>query len=245
MHTKIQQSLDQTRIIELRSTHRRSKTRSKPLQRKQRHEAEFGTKSYSDGLQRAFNVAKSHVFFNPDMTYFVTLTYGANVQDLDKVLLDMKVWLTDSRRRRRESGANVDEPKYIWVAEYQKRGAIHVHMVCNRFFPVHVNQNGYESISNWPHGFTSVLSIRDFDSNFRPYLYLFKYMKKAQRIGRSFVHTSKNLTNYRQLTHEHIMHNLYDTILTERTETTVNGRKLKFFRDYKIHRDTMQVPIKD
>lgn len=82
--------------------------------------------------------------------------------------------------------------KYLYVFERQKRGAIHVHMICNEVFEYQVNKNGYRELKNWPHGFTSVLTVKDFDNNFKPYLYLFKYMRKAERIGKSFIHTSRN-----------------------------------------------------
>jgi len=116
-------------------------------------------------------------------------------------------------------------------------------MISNKFFPLHVNKNGYDSITNWTHGFTSVLSINDFDQNFRPYLYLFKYMRKSQRIGKSFIHTSKNLRNYETLTSEHIPFDTYTAIHQEQTETVLNGRKLKFYRDYMKLSDTMQSQI--
>lgn len=82
-------------------------------------------------------------------------------------------------------------PKYIFVLEYQKRGSIHVHMISNNYFTTEINKNGYRSLKYWNHGYTSVLTIDDFDKDFKPYLYLFKYMKKAERIGRSFIHTSR------------------------------------------------------
>lgn len=81
--------------------------------------------------------------------------------------------------------------KYIYVFERQKRGAIHIHMMCNEAFEYRINKNGHRELVNWSHGFTSVLTINDLDNNFKPYLYLFKYMGKAQRVGKSFIHTSR------------------------------------------------------
>lgn len=93
----------------------------------------------------------------------------------------------------KESQTSETNPlKYIYVMELQKRGAIHVHMIANEALKYEVNKNGYLSVAGWSHGFSSVFTIKDFDSNFRPYLYLFKYMAKAQRVGRSFIHVSKN-----------------------------------------------------
>lgn len=80
--------------------------------------------------------------------------------------------------------------KYIYVFERQKRGAIHVHMICNDLFD-YETINGHVNVKYWPHGFSEVLTIKDFDKDFKPYLYLFKYMHKAQRIGKSFVHVSR------------------------------------------------------
>lgn len=109
--------------------------------------------------------------------------------------------LSDSREREveRGQGAKLWKPfKYIYVLEYQKRGSIHVHMVCNDALRTHINKNGHLELTDWTHGkntrkgFSSLLTIKDFDNNFKPYLYLFKYMSKAQRIGSIFIHTSKN-----------------------------------------------------
>lgn len=93
-------------------------------------------------------------------------------------------------------------PKYIFILEKQKRGAIHVHMICNGFFDFEINENGYKQLKDWKHGFTSVLEIKDFDKNFKPFLYLFKYMRKSQRVGRSFVHSSRNLDNYKHVDYD-------------------------------------------
>lgn len=237
MHITIEAS--PTRAILLRSHHFRSSLRSKRQDLdKPRSEASFGSKSYKDGLQRAFNNAKKQIFFNPDMDQFITLTYADNMQDLDKALHDIKIFIKKERRRlsitRRLPTAGVvgqPEPKYIFIFEYQKRGAIHVHMIANKFFKTYTNQNGYNSLSNWKHGFSSVLTIRDFDSNFKPYLYLFKYMRKSQRIGKSFVHSSRNLNNFDSTTAS-IDYSKWSELIRERTCTVVNGRNLTFYRHY-------------
>lgn len=188
MFTKTISSSDGTRAFMLSSHHVRSKTRSKRLQHPERSQAVHNTKSYADGLQRAFNRVKKQVFFNPDMKYFVTLTYKGKNHTIEDVMSDMKIFL---KNQKRKTGENL---KYVWVAEYQKRGSIHVHMITNAKFKTHTNKNGYQSLTDWTHGFTSVLEIEDFDDNFRPYLYLFKYMRKAERIGKSFVHSSRNIS---------------------------------------------------
>jgi len=89
-----------------------------------------------------------------------------------------------------ESLANNDI-KYIFVLERQKRGSIHVHMISSPGFITTLNKNNYLSIKYWKHGFSTVATLADFDTNFKPYLYLFKYMYKSERIGKSFIHTSR------------------------------------------------------
>ena len=81
--------------------------------------------------------------------------------------------------------------KYIYIMEYQERGSIHVHMIANECFTYDINEYGHPELKYWAKGFSNIRTIKDFDFNFKPYLYLFKYMYKAERIGKSFVHTSR------------------------------------------------------
>jgi len=231
MHTSVLLSHDGNRAIMLRSKHQRNSSRSKALQLVKRSEAQFGTKSYRDALQRAFNKAKEQIYFNPDMTNFITLTYAKADNTIDEVLHDVKMLIKTESRRSRDSGTRLP-PKYIFIMEYQERGSIHVHMIANQSFTLQVNDNGYNELVYWQKGFSSVLQIKDFDHNFRPYLYLFKYMKKSQRIGKSFVHSSRNLTNYRKLTTEAIFIPQWNTINQEYTETQVETTTFKYYKNY-------------
>lgn len=219
----------------LRSLHNRAK-RAVDKQRLQqkRSEAQYGTKAYRDALQRAFNKAKEQIYFNPDMQYFVTLTYRGIERDLNDVMQDVKVWLKHERRYTDE------DIKYLWVAEYQERGSIHIHMITNAPFKMRKNKNNYDEIEYWAekHGFTSVLHINDLDNNFKPYLYLFKYMRKAQRIGKSFVHTSRNLGNYFQAEEHHLNLLQWNTINQEYTSTYINNtQKLVYIRNFLCYDD--------
>jgi len=221
------------KAILISSHHYRSKPRPK-REYKPRTEAQYNTKSYNDGLQRAFNKAKLQIYFNPDMKYFVTLTYRGTNHTPEKVLNDVKVLIKRESRQSRspdgQSGAKT--AKYIYIMEYQKRGSIHVHMITNDFLSLQVNANGYRSLKFWPHGFTSVLTINDFDENFRPYLYLFKYMRKAQRIGKSFIHASRNLNNFYEVKGENLDVNDWDTKTQERTEAHILDLHLFVYKYY-------------
>lgn len=143
---------------------------------------------------RAFAVAKTKIYFNKDLQQLVTLTYKENMQDYEKLKQDVKIFLNREKRAGHQ-------PKYIWVVEKQKRGALHVHMITNEFVTTRKNRNKYHEAVNWPHGFSSVLDIKGADINFKPYLYLFKYMKKSVKIGGRYIHSSRNTKNYQELTH--------------------------------------------
>lgn len=191
-----------------------------------RAESEYNTKSYRDGLQRAFNNAKQKIFFNPDMIYFATLTYKGVDHTPEDVLRDLKLFF----KKQRSLGYN---PKYIAVMEYQKRGSIHVHLVLNKELRIEKNLNGYFHLPDWRKGFSSVLSIGDFDENFRPYLYLFKYMKKSRRIGKSFLYSSRNLANSVKLPVEFFDIKLFEEVAVEKTSVRlVDGRTIHYSRHY-------------
>jgi len=221
--------------ILIASHHNRFKPRSPRDLNKPRSQATFNTKSYNDGLQRAFNKAKLQVYFNPDMDNFITLTYRGIDHTPEDVIHDIKMLIKRETRQNDRSfpaGSGQKTLKYIWIMEYQERGSIHVHMIANNSFSLQVNKNGYNELKYWSKGFSSVLHITDFDNNFRPYLYLFKYMRKAQRIGKSFVHSSRNLNNFFEITDEKLDINFWDTKNQERTETHINDLHLYFYKYY-------------
>jgi len=246
MHTSVLISGDLNRAIMLRSHHPRNKPRSKAVQSVPRQEAQYGTKQYKDALQRAFNKAKEQIYFNPDMTNFITLTYARADQSIEDVMHDIKMLIKkETRQSSRPDGQSGSKTiKYIYIMEYQKRGSIHVHMIANSSFTLQVNSNGYNELTHWPHGFSSVLTIKDFDGNFRPYLYLFKYMKKSQRIGKSFVHSSKNLNNYTKLETSEINLLQWRTIAQERTEATIQNTNFVYYKNYLQFDDTMMSQTK-
>lgn len=242
MFTSVLLSDDNSRAIMLRSHHRRNIPREKLSTPSKRHQSVYGTKSYRDAVQRAFNKAKQQIYFNPDMQKFITLTYRQEDNTPEQVMNDIKTLIKRESREQERSfpaGSGRKTPKYIYIMEYQERGSIHVHMIANDFFTLQVNSNGYDELVFWPHGYTSVLHINDFDNNFKPHLYLFKYMRKAQRIGKSFVHSSKNLSNYTQLTEEEFDFISYNTVNMEYTQTEVEKTTFKYYRNYLQLDDTI------
>lgn len=191
--------------------------------------SKVGSESYKRSLRRAFNRAKLLAFFNPDLTQFITLTYKNNIQDPQIVLEHVKQMINTHNKNPKTKPL-----KYIYVLELQKRGAIHIHMVANEVLELQKNRNNYWSVKAWKHGYSSVLTIRDFDNNFRPYLYLFKYMHKAQRVGKSFIHTSRNFDKITDIDYgrniEKIMEG--EILLTESTTFTINEKTQHITKDY-------------
>jgi len=61
----------------------------------------YGTKQYNDSLQRSFNRAKQQIFFNPDMIYFVTLTYQSTDHTPTQVLHNLKTTLHNLRKKNK------------------------------------------------------------------------------------------------------------------------------------------------
>jgi hypothetical protein len=137
--------------------------------------------SYQRSLRRAFSNAKMLAFFNPDLTNFITLTYANLQTDIIQCQQHIKDLIKNY----------YPGLKYIYVFELQDRGAIHVHMITDNKINT-TKIKFHNSLIGWKHGFSDVRTISDFDSNFKPYIYLFKYMNKTQRVGKSFIHRSRN-----------------------------------------------------
>jgi hypothetical protein len=139
------------------------------------------------------------------------------MQNIEQLLEDVK-YLIKKQTRQNDASTHLIEPKYIFVVEKQTRGALHVHMISNNFLTTHENKNNYQSVTNWDKGYSSILDIKGTDDNFRPYLYLFKYMKKSQRIGKSFVHSSKNLNNFVKLSDFNFNKAVHELSFTQRSQ---------------------------
>lgn len=152
---------------------------------------------------------KQHIY---EWKSFWTFTFAENITDIDEANKKFSYW-KDSfiRYARKKYGANF-EFKYLGVPEFQKRGAVHYHILTNldpKLYPdlmVHqktvIDNKGIAKymydIRNWKHGFTSVF---DFDlcvdlDRFNPVLYMMKYLFKDidnRLFGRNKVLKSNNL----------------------------------------------------
>lgn len=106
---------------------------------------------------------------------FITLTFKENVQDIDFADSEFKKFI-----KRFKYKFGIDQLKYIAVREFQKRGAIHYHMICDwqADFPTEEEIRHHERILGqevWKHGFVDIKQIDHVDN---VGAYIIKYMTK-------------------------------------------------------------------
>jgi len=117
----------------------------------------------------------------PDIPYFVTLTY-VGVNDWSPEHLTRA---TDAFRRHCERYGVPS--RYIWVAELQKRGAVHYHLVAwlPRGVPMpkwdqsHIAPSGRTVSAFWNHGMTNTQKVKNSATG-----YLMKYLQKCHEFLR-------------------------------------------------------------
>lgn len=100
---------------------------------------------------------------------FVTLTYRDNMCSVEEGKKDFKKFIMRWNYKRKKD--NLDSLKYVYVVEFQKRGAVHFHCI---FFEVDFIENK-ELNSLWSHGFVKVNKIDKVDNVGS---YVVKYMEK-------------------------------------------------------------------
>lgn len=113
------------------------------------------------------------------MPKFWTLTFADNIQDVKQANKEF----TDFNKRLSYYLYKVNKNvlKYICIPEFQKRGAIHFHVLY--FNLPYINQNEFSKI--WDNGFVFVESVKDVNriENFAKYVC--KYISKENSKGES------------------------------------------------------------
>ena len=156
--------------------------------------------SPEENLARARRRAKiqafDYVLANPDLEWFVTLTYDPSKvnsrSDYDEVYHKLKIFLGNRVAR--------NDLKYVCVPEYHKDGEnIHWHMICNGrglgLVPSgHKTKRGEDiwNVGAWSWGFSTAIHIGDTKTDRdKVAKYIYKYMGKqnGQIIGgRYYLH---------------------------------------------------------
>jgi hypothetical protein len=117
----------------------------------------------------------------PDVAYFVTLTY-VGVNDWSAEHLTRA---TDAYRRHCKRFSV--PARYLWVAELQKRGAVHYHLVAwlprgvsmPKWDKSHTAPSGREVSAFWSHGMTNTQKVKSSAT-----AYLMKYLSKCSEFFR-------------------------------------------------------------
>lgn len=86
-------------------------------------------KNRRETLNKARNNIIRLVNCNPDLTTFISLTYKENMQDITFSKKHLNKLFKELQR-------DFEEFKYLYVLEYQQRGAIHYHLLCN--MPIYI-----------------------------------------------------------------------------------------------------------
>lgn len=101
----------------------------------------------SKGSRGRFIRTVNRLLFEPDDALFVTLTYHNNQDDARAAKRDLRTLIKRLHRRHPDAG-------FVWVAERQKRGAIHFHILV-----IHAEGMTGEEVSKAWHDVTDSWSV--------------------------------------------------------------------------------------
>lgn len=145
-----------------------------------------------------------------DMKKFITLTFAENITDIKVANREFKIFI--QRLNYYLIKNNHSKLKYIAVIEFQKRGAIHYHFLCNA--PYIENKTLNEL---WKNGFVKINKIDKIDN---VGAYVTKYMSKdladTRLQGKKCYLTSKHLEKPIETTNENIINELLPLIEIKR-----------------------------
>ena len=138
-------------------------------------------------LQRARSRVRRLACANPQLNKFFTLTFADNVTDLKYANNQFCCFI--KRLNRYLTKMHKDKVQYIAVVEFQERGAVHYHLLCNLPY---IYANKLQEI--WQNGFVKINKIDDVDN---VGAYVTKYMSKDNEderlVGNRCYFTSQGL----------------------------------------------------
>lgn len=153
-----------------------------------------------DSLSRSRNLVIDYACENEAIwKSFITLTFKNNVTD---VSLANKTFANWRRQMTRFCKQNGFEFSYLCVPEFQKRGAVHYHMLTNLevnsiYLPLQEDKENMYDVRYWRQGWSSAFDIiHDTDDKFNVALYITKYLYKDldnRLLGYTRVLKSNNL----------------------------------------------------
>lgn len=148
-----------------------------------------------DSLFRSKKILMDYAYENERyFISFVTLTFSENISIIENANNDFRKFVTSMRR-------TFSDFKYLGVPEFQKRGAVHYHLLTNltpgsELCPLQEGQKDKYDVKYWNYGFSSVFDLKSTDEKFNIALYITKYLTKdfdSRLFGRTKVLKSNNL----------------------------------------------------
>ena len=185
-------------------------------------------------LRRTINANFNEWGENPK---FITLTYADNEQDIKKCNLDFRLFI---RRLGYKSGIKI---KYSCVIEFQKRGAIHYHVIIYNL-PYTSNKSLREV---WGHGFVKINNIDNVDN---VGAYVTKYMSKdnddKRLIGQKCYFNSRELIKPTEITEKETVQRFLTSLDCSNKKpcyenTFANEFNTTLYKQYNYNKDLLKV----
>lgn len=150
-----------------------------------------------DSLNRTRNEIRRLINSNPDFSKFYTLTFAENITDVKIANKHFSKFIMRMEYRYKKF-------KYIAIIEFQKRGAVHYHFLCNLPF---IDWTEIEEV--WGHGGIDIKRIHQV-TNLGAYFckYLNKDMTDERLFNKKKYFCSKNLERPTEVYDNKIVNNL-------------------------------------
>lgn len=185
-------------------------------------------------LNRASNRVRRLINANMgEHSKFITLTFADNVTDLKKANYE---WKKFRQRLEYELGYKL---QYVAVIEFQKRGAIHYHVVM--FNAPYIKNKRLNEL--WGHGFVKINKIKHVDN---VGAYVTKYMTKDcnddRLLGEKMWFSSKGLEEPKEIKDKKSIENLEDSLYWFQTysNTFSNDYNSIKYTQYNINENSKQ-----
>ena len=156
-------------------------------------EAKEKKQKAKSSLSRTRTELRRKINSNPELTTFLTLTFKENITDVKIANLTFNRFIVRMRKERPDF-------KYIAVIEFQKRGAVHYHLLCDldiSGLKTESETKAYERTfakGEWKNGFVKIKPVAHVD-NMGAYFckYLSKDMFDERMFGKKKYFCSQNL----------------------------------------------------
>lgn len=129
---------------------------------------------YKNVMRSKFKLQRLVKANEKEFKTFITLTFKENISDIKYANNCFRAWRTNISKKKKDF-------KYVCVPEFQKRGAVHYHLLTNLdikkdndIIKLQENKKNMYDVIYWKHGFSSVFPMKDINV----VGYITKYMTK-------------------------------------------------------------------